>query len=285
MSAVSGSVLNAQRRYMMQRAMMLSNEKQQSDTVSAETQQIAAPALAQQGDENDNFNTPVALGAPFQSLEQDEWRLDPEQEDDKTKNFATHEDEQQSIESEYERRWREQSQRRYATRFADRQAQIAEQEEKNRQAEIMWKYTREQYAKIDRILASYGLERVPMAADGNCLFHSFASYFNSKDTDHRFIRQKICDFIDQNRDKFKIDIECDWPSVDAYLKAMRRVGEWGDGIILSAFCLAYNINVLLITPDGSSEMYPGENRSKIALVCYAKHYAATRVLNGKEMRL
>ncbi len=179
-----------------------------------------------------------------------------------------------------------QGERRYATRFANRQmVEDAQRAEQERQAAAMWHWTRSQYAKLDALLLSYGLERVPIAADGNCLFHSFASFFDDPAIDHRAIRQRVCDYIDQHRELFKIDIECDFPSVDHYLKEMRRLRVWGDGACLQAFCLAYSCNVFLFTPEGCSEMNPSEKRKKMAITNFQKHYTSTRVVKGPIIRM
>jgi len=141
-------------------------------------------------------------------------------------------------------------------------------------------YWRTQQQKIDALLAESNLERVEMPSDGNCLFHAVASFFDSFTTP-REVRHRICDYIDQNRERFEIDIlHSGYASIDEYLRAMRRDREWGDAIMLNAFCLCFDINVVLFTPDGSSEMYPGPKRAKMALVAFGQHYTATRVRNG-----
>jgi hypothetical protein len=73
----------------------------------------------------------------------------------------------------------------------------------------------------------------------------------------------------------KFVISCDFPSVQAYLEAMRQLGTWGDAITANAFCIMYDVNVTLFTPDGISELYPGDGRSKIGMVLLGGHYSST----------
>lgn len=199
---------------------------------------------------------------------------------------AQHERDEEALERQYSRQWNGDrdigTQQAFQTQLRDQQQQKAEKE---RQAAELWRYTRAQYDKLDALLNTYGLERVPIPADGNCLFHSFASYFDDKQIDHRYIRKRVCDYIDQHRDLFRVDIECDFPSVDAYLRMMRRDREWGDAICANAFCLAFDVNVILFTPEGCMPLYPGEKRMKMGLCAFQKHYTATRVIAGKEMRM
>lgn len=177
------------------------------------------------------------------------------------------------------------------TAFADGAGTVMPQvRNQRRQASASWAYVRQQYAKLDDLLASYGLERVQMPSDGNCLFHAISSFFNDPRTDHRAVRRRICEYIDTHRDQFAPDIECDYPSVDVYLREMRRVGEWGDAIMVQAFCLAYDVNVVLFTPGRCSELYPGNDsagneRPKMGLVAYEHHYTATRLIDGQQRRL
>lgn len=153
----------------------------------------------------------------------------------------------------------------------------------NRQRDFF--YWRTQQAKIDALLAEENLERVEMPSDGNCLFHAVASFFDSFTT-HRDVRHRICDYIDQNRERFEIDIlHSGYASIDEYLRMMRRDREWGDAIMLNAFCLCFDINVVLFTPHGSSELYPGPTRAKMALVAFGQHYTATRVRSGARTQI
>lgn len=298
-SAAQTNAINAQRRYMMQRALLLSQQQRALNVDRNGNSNVERSGNGATTNENgtqrcdceacianaSSASSVAAAAAPLpQPIAQTE-TVAPSSENANDvgaqSNQVASRDGYQPVQDEWQN-----TPKRYATRFATRQPlTAAERFEQEKQAAELWRYTRQQYAKLDALLASRGLARVPIASDGNCLFHSLAAYFDNKTTDHRLIRQKICDYIDANRDLFKVDIECEFPSVDAYLREMRIVGSWGNAVCVQAFCLAFDINVILFTPDGCMELYPSPTRMKIGLVAYQKHYSATRVLDGTELRM
>jgi hypothetical protein len=134
----------------------------------------------------------------------------------------------------------------------------------------------------EALLLEHSLERVPIPADGNCMFHAIAAFFHNRAVTHLSVRRMIVDYIERNPDKFRIDIECDWPSLEQYCREMRMPRTWGDATALSAFCMANNVNIVVFGERGFSELYPGNDRIKLALVRVADHYDATRVLTRRQ---
>lgn len=125
--------------------------------------------------------------------------------------------------------------------------------------------------KLETNLKKYNLEIEEVPSDGNCFFHAISNFLND-DITHETVRALICDYIENNPEIFKADIECDFPSVENYLQKMRKPGEWGDAIMANAFCLAYNVNIVIFSPDGISELYPGPGRPKMGVVRMGNHY-------------
>lgn len=135
----------------------------------------------------------------------------------------------------------------------------------------------------DRHLSEHGLQRVPIAADGNCMFHAIAAFFPHPAVSHLAVRRLIVDYIEANPDTFRIDIEqgLEWPSLEEYCNAMRGGGVWGDAVALSAFCMAQNVNIVVFNEHGCTELYPPTppaTRVKLAVVRVGNHYEATRVI-------
>lgn len=137
----------------------------------------------------------------------------------------------------------------------------------------------------DALLLEHGLARVPIPADGNCMFHAIAAFFRHRAVTHMTVRRLIVDYIVENADLFRVDIECDWPSLEHYCRAMRMPCTWGDAIALSAFCMSQNVNIVVFGERGFSELYPGDNRVKLAVVRVGEHYDATRVLTTRQKTL
>lgn len=159
-------------------------------------------------------------------------------------------------------------------------------------------------SELERRLREHHLEAVPMPSDGDCLFHALSSFYSDAQPLHcaKRMRASICDYIAQNPDTFRVDIEFGHGmSVEQYVAQMRVAGSyrsvvlpngaverrcipgtWGDATCLSAFCMMNDVNVWLFTPHGVSELYPAAPgapaRPKLAVVAHGMHYESTRLL-------
>lgn len=129
-------------------------------------------------------------------------------------------------------------------------------------------------------LKEHGLERVRIDADGNCMFRAIAAFFRHPSITHTTVRRLIVDYIASHAEQFRVDVECDWPTLEQYCREMRKARTWGDATALSAFCMAQNVNIVVFGEHGYSELYPGEGRVKLALLHVDGHYDATRVIVG-----
>lgn len=82
--------------------------------------------------------------------------------------------------------------------------------------------------------------------DGNCLFRSLASFFQSPEIDHRLIRKMLVHYIFQHPEAFQTDILAEgYQSVDQYCQHMSNPSTWGDGTCLQCFTMLFNVNVYL----------------------------------------
>ena len=153
---------------------------------------------------------------------------------------------------------------------------------------------------FERMLARLAADNLALHAvdgDGNCQFRALAHFCKSGALDHARIRREIVDFIEENKDLFAVDI-CfggdfvdEQRSVEQYCADMRRMGTWGDGTTLMAFCLLYNVNVRLYSADGCSDIYPNDvddensdqtERPTVCMVRCGTHYDATDKIVSKK---
>lgn len=89
-------------------------------------------------------------------------------------------------------------------------------------------------------LAAQGLRVLPMGGDGNCLFRSVSHQIYGTEDHHALVRASAADYMDVERAFFS-DFVVDGPGqFDAYLDAMRRLGEWGDDPEIQAICELYD---------------------------------------------
>ncbi len=145
--------------------------------------------------------------------------------------------------------------------------------------------------RLDAILRAENLESVEMPGDGNCQFRAIAAYY-SGNIDHLSVRSKIVEFIYRNQDKFHADIVIGlgFENVEQYCREMMVPGTWGDAITLMAYCLYQNINIVVFSEQGKSELYPQteaeekeenfKERQRMGLVRFNNHYEATRVIKN-----
>ena len=94
-----------------------------------------------------------------------------------------------------------------------------------------------------------GLTIVDMTADGNCLFRSLSDQlFGDYGNLHDEIRSRICDYMEENGDDFKLflvldDDDCeegdDAKDFENYISTMREDGEWGGNLELVAAARLY----------------------------------------------
>jgi hypothetical protein len=116
--------------------------------------------------------------------------------------------------------------------------------------------------------------------DGNCLFRSLASFFQSPDIDHHLIRKMLVHYIYQHPESFKTDILSEgYRSVEEYCQHMSHPRTWGDGTCLQCFTMLFNVNVWLCYAGGSNCAGPPtlisahkEGAPNLALLLTNNHY-------------
>ena len=81
-----------------------------------------------------------------------------------------------------------------------------------------------------------------MNGDGNCLFRALWKSTFCDDCMHLTVRQNICDYIIQNRARFKDFMEDD-VDVTEYIAKRRLDGEWGGHGELITFSELYSVQI------------------------------------------
>jgi len=75
----------------------------------------------------------------------------------------------------------------------------------------------------------------------SCLFHALATFVSDSSPE---IRQRVCDYIGANKPLMD-GIATDKLFDAAYTANMRNCGTWGGGGEIQAFCMIYNISVVV----------------------------------------
>ena len=83
----------------------------------------------------------------------------------------------------------------------------------------------------------------------SCLFRSLAKFVNIETDD---LRQKICDFLEENPKLMDNTIrvsDITPENFQTYINNMRNNETWGGGIEIKAFCEIYNYQVNIYIPN------------------------------------
>lgn len=113
-------------------------------------------------------------------------------------------------------------------------------------ARIEWQEIADVGKRVNRFLPSLEVRRQPQ--DGNCLFHALGFFAGCT---AGVMRSRLCDFMLREGHHTMITDGTikewiEWSgemSVAAYIGRMRKHGEWGSAIEISAFCMSERLNV------------------------------------------
>ncbi|KAF6001730.1 hypothetical protein F1559_002459 [Cyanidiococcus yangmingshanensis] len=148
--------------------------------------------------------------------------------------------------------------------------------------------------QFNRLLAPLGLRLLPVTGDGNCFFRACAVQFQilgrnhaPRDVcDHTKLRQRVCDFLQENRQLYApyveaeaLDSESDTAaSFDEYIHKMRQDGIWAGHLevhALSAMLETEIIIYLLQAPSYRIRHTDGPSQRQLQLAYHEnQHYDA-----------
>ena len=89
---------------------------------------------------------------------------------------------------------------------------------------------------------NFEIQKIP--DDGNCLFGSFAHQVYGDFNLHELLREKCCDYMELNSERFKLFIvEDEYVNFAHYLNTMRTLRTWGGNIEITALSELYQRRV------------------------------------------
>ena len=89
---------------------------------------------------------------------------------------------------------------------------------------------------------NFEIQKIP--DDGNCLYGSFAHQVYGDYSFHKLLREKCCDYMELNSERFKLFIvEDDYVNFAHYLHTMRTLRTWGGNIEITALSEMYQRRV------------------------------------------
>lgn len=106
--------------------------------------------------------------------------------------------------------------------------------------------------RLRTLLRKDGFSISKMSGDGNCLFRSLADQLNqlsTKSYDHIYVREKIVNYIEANKETFQLFIEDD-ENVSDYIDRIRQPYEWGGYHELYAFTQIFKLDVVVYQVTG-----------------------------------
>lgn len=122
--------------------------------------------------------------------------------------------------------------------------------------------------KLRQLIQGSNSEReiVEMEADGNCLFRSLSHQLHRDfGQRHDTIRHEICNFLEENKEEFRIfllmdDEEEDVRDFDSYVSEMRKDGTWGGDVEIVCAARLYRRNVTIFSSSGVYNIGIGEQK-------------------------
>ena len=114
-----------------------------------------------------------------------------------------------------------------------------------------------------------------MPKDGNCLFHAMASLLEHPSIRHDTLRRMLVHYIYQNADKYNTDILAEgYADINHYCENMTRDKFWGDGTVLQAFAMLFEVTVYVYYRNDKTPTCLREfnGRPTLALILEGNHY-------------
>jgi len=115
------------------------------------------------------------------------------------------------------------------------------QKSKQEYGDAQWK---SDFQKFLTQLGALNLTIKDVAGDGNCLFRAMSDQIDGVPDNHYSYRQKIVDFIVDNKEDYAPFIEDDVP-FDVYCNKMRLNGTWGGNMEIQAASIVYHVNICI----------------------------------------
>ncbi|KAG2234837.1 hypothetical protein INT48_000500 [Thamnidium elegans] len=131
-----------------------------------------------------------------------------------------------------------------------------------------------------------GLSTKNITGDGNCLFRALSDQYYGHDSNHKSIRQEICQFLKDNEEDYKFFVEDD-QSFEHHIQCMSQNATYGGNMELAAFAKMKEVDIKVYQPDViNSYVINGKNEeddtAQVLHIAYHswEHYSSVRNING-----
>lgn len=93
-------------------------------------------------------------------------------------------------------------------------------------------------------LEKLGLEIRDIVGDGNCLFRSLADQMDGQSENHLYYREKVCEYIEGNRDDFEPFL-LDKCNFEDYVKNLKLAGTYAGNDAIVGFAKLFSVNIVI----------------------------------------
>ena len=125
-----------------------------------------------------------------------------------------------------------------------------------------------EYENVKKLKIDFRI--IPTPGDGNCLFNSLSYLIFNTCGYHTYIRQKICDYLDNNNN---YDDAADKLDEKKRIIEMRKDGTYGTDKEITAFCELYNVRITLYKREIKDLVnYKKENNDKLTRIPFNEIY-------------
>ncbi|GAA5814957.1 hypothetical protein MFLAVUS_008460 [Mucor flavus] len=141
---------------------------------------------------------------------------------------------------------------------------------------------------LDTQLKSRGLSTKNITGDGNCLFRALSDQYYGYDSNHKSIRQEVCQFLKDNEEEYKFFVEDD-QSFEHHIQCMSQNATYGGNMELAAFAKMKEVNIKVYQPgmiyviNGKEEQ--DDETQVLHIASYTRyhsweHYSSVRNIDG-----
>lgn len=128
-------------------------------------------------------------------------------------------------------------------------------------------------------LKSIGLRMKQITGDGNCFFRALSDQLHGRESDHKAIRDAICNYMKINEEEFKLFVEDDEPW-DEYLGRMRKDGTWAGQIELVVASRVLSLKLHIHQPSAPVWIISESLTGKPVHLAYEDdHYNSVRMID------
>ncbi|KAI8985832.1 hypothetical protein BDB01DRAFT_786485 [Pilobolus umbonatus] len=146
---------------------------------------------------------------------------------------------------------------------------------------------------LENELRKLNLRTKDVAGDGNCLFRALSDQYHGKESNHKEIRQEICQYLREHEEEYKYFVEDD-QTFEHHVDLMSQNATFGGNMELVAFAKLKKVDIKVYQPgmiyviqgtEEEDQTEVEESNKHVLHIAYHswEHYSSIDTLDGSSM--